>query len=267
MKKLFITLLFLTVALVLSGCFNQKVKQAQTTIRWGVRIDSANYAPQIITTEKKLYEKEGVDVKVIEFADNDMIKTAIATNQIDIGSLSPTKVISLIAQDVPIKILAYGAADRVYLFVRPDGLLKNISDLKNKKLSGEISSTSGLLVSRVLTENGLDPTKDVEFVNLGKTYEPIALSIKKEVDVVMSGALSQANVTKEGAILWPVWKEKGYADIYTPSSAIVGNVDFVNKNTIVVEKLLKAYKKSFDYLANDPEGSAEIVANYIVILF
>lgn len=261
MKKIFQIFVFGLIILSFIGCSPTK-KQAEKII-WGVRFDSINFTPQIITTEKKILENAGLDVEIKEMSSDDDIKTALATNQINIASMTATDSLALIAEGVPIKWLAQGSFAHNSLYVRKDSGITKLSDLKGKKIGGGIGGSSHLFVSSVLSANGIDPAKDVTFVKVKDSYKSIALIDKKEVDAVMSSPHEDEKLISEGAVVLVEWKGKGYLDQVTPRASIIARTDFVNQNFDLTKFFLEAYIKSFDYIKNNQEESAEIVAGYI----
>lgn len=256
------------IALVALVAFGTSYAKKQTpaapvTITLGVRTDTSSRAPLIILQTKKYWEQYGLNVKVIEFANDDDIRAALAANKITIGSQSITSALPLISQGVPVRVLAQTALGETDLFVRNDGSIKKISDLKGKKLGGSIGGSSALFTRVVLADNGIDPDKDVQFVSVKKQLQPLALSVNKDVDAVFGGPHNAPTVTKDGAIVLQDWLDRGYGSEQVSQAAIVAQADFVAKHPREVEQFLKAYKQAFTFIAQQPDVAAQIVADYI----
>lgn len=259
MKKIVVLSLVILSLMFLTGC--QK-KQLTSKIRWGVRVNTLAQAIQIITTEKDFLKKNNVDIEIHELADDDANKIALATNQVDIVSMSATDSFILVAEGVPIKLLAQGSLTPTAVYVRNDEQIKTLSDLKGKKIGGGLGGSSQLFVSDILSQNKIDPTKDVQFIKVKKEFYVTAL-IKKEVDAIMESPQNANLLIKEGAIVLPEWQSKGYIEQYMPKASIAARTDFVEKNPEAIKKFINAYKEATNYLNNNKEESAQIVADYI----
>ena len=234
-----------------------------TTIRWGVRIDNATVAPQIVTILNYAEKEANLRLELTEFSSSDDVASALATNQIDIGTMGVTEAFPLIAKGVPVKLIAQMSLSTNQLFVRNDGSIKTFADLKGKKIGGGLGGSSHMATRIALAAQGVDPDKDVQFVEVKKTLYGLALNQKKEVDAIMGGKQNSNNFEAGQTIDMQEWESLGYAELLQPKQSLIVRSDFLATNAKLVEKLLSAYQRSFLTIVEDKDAVAEQISTYV----
>lgn len=236
---------------------------AEAVIRWGIRTDNATVTPQILTVLNKLWEQEGITVELIEFSSSDEVATALAANQIDVGTMGVTEVFPLIAAGVPVKLIAQMSLSTNQLFVRNDNSVSTFADLRGKKIGGGLGSSSHLATRLALEEQGLDPDKDIEFVEVKKTLYALALNQGKEVDAIMGGKQNSTAFEPGQTINLPAWESQGYSDRLQPKQSLVARTEFIETHPHQSKALLQAYYRSFALITADQDAVASQVSAYI----
>lgn len=127
-----------------------------------------DHAPLYIAQAKGFFTAEGLDVEVREPADPSQVPFLVAAGAVDVGLTSMVNHIILKAtQDLD--AIAIGA-----LLMKPLGALvaikergiEEITDLKGKKIGFSVAPVEPAVYSTMLRTAGLDPQRDVTFVQL-----------------------------------------------------------------------------------------------------
>lgn len=130
---------------------------------------------------------------------------AMKSGQIHVGFLAPTQYVLAHDQgaaDVILKSMRYDVDDegnklkdaplvdsfRSQLVAGPDSGITSVEDLKGKKIAvASFTSTSGFVwPANLLADKGLDPQKDVEWVNVGGHDKAIQAVYNGEVDAAFT---------------------------------------------------------------------------------
>lgn len=154
-----------------------------------------------VAKEKGFFEKEKVNVELTNFDDGATGKQLINTNKVDALSLTPETVIIL--NDAGVKVKAVAMTDTSEgadgVIVSKD--IKNITDLKGKKVAFEVGSPSHFFLAYLLNQKGLT-TNDLEVIN---TAAPDAgasfVAGKVDAAVTWEPWLSKANERPGGYLL------------------------------------------------------------------
>lgn len=154
-----------------------------------------------VAKEKGFFEKEKVNVELVNFDDNATGKQLINTSKIDAISFTPETVVIL--NDAGIKIKAVAITDTSK---GADGIvasreIKDISDLRGKRVAFEVGSPSHFFLSYFLDQKGLT-TKDLSVINeiapdAGATF----VAGKVDAAVTWEPWLSKASEREGGHLL------------------------------------------------------------------
>ena len=118
-----------------------------------------------------------------------------------------------------------------------------------------------------LTQNGLDPDKDVTIV-FAEASEIQAKLLSGEIKYAMLPvpAATAAIIKGGGQIRSAVdvteaWEAMGNGSQLI-MTAVVARTEFIEKNPEVIANFLKEYQASIDYVDNNPDAAAELIAGY-----
>jgi ABC-type nitrate/sulfonate/bicarbonate transport system substrate-binding protein len=151
----------------------------------------------------------------------------------------------------------YASSDNLIGVVRAD--LNSAADLKGKKIAVRKGSTADYFLTTYLTSNGVKPS-EVSILNLSPPETVPSL----------------ANGSIDGFFLWQPYPSlakkvlggksrelttaRGY---YLEQIYLTANRKFAEANPATVTKVLRALKRSVDFVKADPQKSAAIVARKI----
>ncbi len=233
-------------------------------IKIGYNVESVNLAPIMIAYDKDIFNKHGLKVRLVPLKSGNETKQALATGQIDIGSAGVNNFFIPISKGAPVKILAPLALSSTYLFVRPDNQIKTLNDLAGKTVAARIGSSSNLALRFALKQEGVD-SSNMTFLDINKTYRPIALMEKKIVDAALAQEFMDVIFKQAGAVILEEWVTKGYLKQSLPNTVISVNTDFMVKNLKKTETFIEALVDSHKFIIDNPDESAALVAKHIAL--
>ena len=167
-----------------------------------------------------------------------------------------------------VKILALGTQGVLHILEGSNGTaIQSMKDLKGKTIyaTGQGANPEYIL-RHLLTENGLDPDKDVEIVFADAT-EISAKLISGEIETAMlpvpaaTAAIAQSKGSVRDAIdLTTAWNDLDNGSQLI-MSAVVARADFLAEHPQAVDAFLEEYEASVTYVKENPEEAGQLVAD------
>ncbi|MBN2851523.1 MAG: phosphate/phosphite/phosphonate ABC transporter substrate-binding protein [Clostridia bacterium] len=277
MKKLITIVLVLTfLASIFTGCassgsINPEVLEVQLIPSKDAAKLDASRKPLQDLLEAEL----GMKVNVTVATDYNALIEAMASEQVHVGLLATTAYVLAAdegAAEAVLKSLRYDVDDngnllkdqpmvsgyKSQLIANKNSGITSVADLKGKKIAiASFTSTSGFVwPANLLADNGIDPEKDVEWVNVG--------SHDNAVLAVYNGEADAAFTFKDARTLFS--EESYYSDLMDKVQFIM-NTSLIPNDTISVipnlDKKLKAkVKEAFINIAKTEEGLAIVRGIY-----
>lgn len=249
--------------LVLAGCSssNEKESAANRTIVYGGSSWMA-HIPAYIGVKKGFFKEQGLNVEFKSFPTSSARMTALATGEVDFASTGVISAISLMASgDKSFSI--FGVPD---IYVGQEGIvahqeIKSIKDLKGKKVAVPFSSSSHVMLIDLLKQNGLNPQKDVEVINMsGDDMIPAFTNKQVHAAAIWSPSYQKLQQVKGAHVLVDDTKTSIYKkfNFNTGPDVLVINNEFAEENPETAKKLIKGYFKSIDFIKENPEEAAKI---------
>jgi ABC-type nitrate/sulfonate/bicarbonate transport system substrate-binding protein len=153
------------IALSLAGIGNAQEKKLEPLI---VSYSSftGNRAPLWIAKELGLYEKYGLDVKLVSIAAGSVSLTALLAGNVHLTTDSSSGVVSAVARGAPIVTVSTNGALPYQLIALPS--IKSPTELKGKIVgSSRIGAGTDFLLRRILAKLGFIVGKDVSLIPTG----------------------------------------------------------------------------------------------------
>jgi NitT/TauT family transport system substrate-binding protein len=175
----------LVLAIALAPAANAQNKDP---VKIAIGVDAA-YVPLYLSKQNKLFEKHGINVEFVQFAQGGDALDAVSAGQTPLGGAAePTTLIRAARTDI--KVLAiYGESGSYIKFVAKPGII----DPKQAKRLGIVpGSVSEFSTEQMLVKFGID-RRSVELVKAGPPEFP-ALLVRGDVD---------------GYFLWEPWPTNG----------------------------------------------------------
>ena len=169
--------------------------------------------------------------------------------------------------DGDVRILALGTQGVLHILEGSGGTaIQSMADLKGKTIYATGRGANPEYILRhLLTENGLDPDKDVEIVFADPT-EISAKLLSGEIDTAMLPvpAATAAIAKSQGSVRDAIDLTQAWNDLDNGSqlimSAVVARADFIEEHPQAVQTFLREYEGSVTYVRDNPELAGELVA-------
>jgi NitT/TauT family transport system substrate-binding protein len=127
---------------------------------------TANRAPLWIAADTGLFEKYGLDVKLINIAAGNVALSALLTGDVDLITAAGPQVVAAVPRGAPITIVSTNGGSLYQLVARPT--IKTLQDLRGKVIgSSRIGAGTDFVLRRILDKLGLVPGKDVSLISTG----------------------------------------------------------------------------------------------------
>ena len=150
---------------------------------------TGNRAPLWIAKDLGLYEKYGLDVKLISIAAGSVSLTALLAGDVHLTTDSSSGVVGAAARGAPIVTVSTNGTLPYQLIAHPS--IKSTGDLKGKIVgSSRIGAGTDFLLRRILAKLGLVPGKDVSLIPTGvsESEKRIQLMFQGKIDATIGEA-------------------------------------------------------------------------------
>lgn len=225
----------------------------------------ADCAQLYIAIEKGFFAKEGISVKLVSLAGGAKILEALGAQSVDVGFSNNVSLILAHASGLPfIGITGGPLEDEKHrehaILIRTDSPVKNISDLRGKKIALNTGKNiDALMVTLLLEKNGIKP-KEVSFVEI---------PFPRMLGVLDSGGVD-AIAAIEPYVTLGLQSSKYKVISYnyvavaprTEVSTYVVNRNWADKNSETINAFKKAISNATIYANNNPDYVRKVVAKY-----
>lgn len=144
-----------------------------------------DHAPLVIAQEKGIFAKHGLDVEMIAPADASAPPRLVAAGQADVAITYQPDLMLQVKEGLPLtRIGTLIETPLNALIVLQDGPVKELADLKGKKIGYSVASLQNAYIGTVLASVGLSE-KDVEMVNVNFNLSTSLMS--GQVDAIIDG--------------------------------------------------------------------------------
>ena len=168
MKKKVITIVaFLVILLIASAVLfnNKETKKDLKEIKVAEVAHSIFYAPQYVALHKGYFEEYGLDVELILANGADKVTAAVLSGDVDIGFSGSEATIYVYNQGEKDYLKTFAQLtqkDGSFIVSRKKIDNFTLNDLKGKYIiGGRIGGTPEMTLEYILTQNGIDPKRDV----------------------------------------------------------------------------------------------------------
>lgn len=230
-------------------------ERPKVTITVGTTVLDASQANNTsLPIHTKCWEKEGLDV-TIQPTNSTAAMQAVLTGQAQFVNMGPGAAIIARTKGAPIKAV-YLNMRRNFQFpvVLESSPIKSIADFKGKTI-GVISYGAQLveIIKGMIAESGLDPNKDVTFVETGAGAQAVAALKSGQVDIWGTWD-SQIATAENMGIKLRRFTTPGAEKLSFGGSYFVRD-DYVAKQPQVIEKVLRCVAQGSAMMMANPEGS------------
>lgn len=229
-------------------------KPESGTFRMGIE-PWLGYGPWRIAEDKGLFEDNGLDVKITNFNTDDQINAAFAAGRLDGTNIATHTALRFAASGLPIKIvlLEDQSTEADAILSKKD--VGSVADLRGKRVAFEEGTTSDILLSYALAQNGM--TKD--------DIKPVPVPAADAGSAFIAGRVDAA-VTYEPYLTTAIEEDPDAKLLYTAGEnpGLVGDVFVVSEETLEkkpgqIAALVKTWGQSLEAYEADQAGSQAII--------
>jgi NitT/TauT family transport system substrate-binding protein len=214
------------------------------------------YGPWRIAEAKGFFEKNGLDVELTNFTTDDQINAAFASGKTDGTNVATHSALRFVSQGLPVKmvLLEDVSLKADAMLAGPD--IESIEDLRGKKVAFEEGTTSDLLLTYALAQNGLSKS-DIQPVPIPAADAGTAfIAGRVPVAVTYEPYLATALKQDESARLL----FSGEEDPGLISDVFMVSEDAMKNKPGQVAALLKSWGEAVDFYNRHPKEGQAIIA-------
>ncbi len=232
---------------------------AAESLRLGFSGASATQLAGYLAVDQKLFDIYGLNVELIQSAGTTMIR-ALDARSLDVAIVGGGQALAAYLKGVEVRIIS-GLVNTVpfQLWVRPG--LSDLKDLRGKRIANTPPGTSlNLATSILLMRAGLDPTRDVKLVGLGRLQLVSQALLSGVVDAALLSAPATIEARKAGLRM--------LVDLATPRvpcpfSSVVTSEAVLEKSRSSLDRFLRGILHGIKLAFTDPEIAKKTIGRYM----
>ena len=229
------------------------------------------HAIPIVGIEKGFFEESIGDQTKIEtrvFDSGPQALESLFANSIDLSYVGPGPAINgfLNSDNHNVKILAGAASGGASFIVHPNSEINSVSDFAGKKIATpQIGNTQDVSLRHYLSENGLKPAEKGGSVIVYNISNPdiYTLFVKGDIDgawvpepwaTILETELGGKRLFHEEEL----WPNKEFASVL-----LIANVDYVEKNPIIIANFLRSHYETVTWINTNPVETRIVFNNFL----
>ena len=195
-----------------------------------------------------MYQKEGINTKLVQFNNGGDLMTAMASGEVDVGYVGITPVLSSIEKGVPVKVISGVQTEGSGIVVSNSSGITSVQDLEGKSIAtpGE-ASIQYMLFKYYLNQNNID-IKDLKVS---------AMKVPSMNDALKSNQID-GMLTYEPFVTTAV--ENGNTELVDSSEIIPGHPccvvaasdDFLKEHPDEAKKIVEIHDNATKYVQENP---------------
>ena len=255
----FCFILFLIIDGVSTRTLAQDSRGSLERIKIAYAAIGGNMAPIWVAHEAGFFRKEGLSTELIFMRGGTSVVQAMIAGEIQFGYPGGTVPISgrlrgadTIIIAVPVNTLPY------WFFTRPE--IDSGAKLKGKKVATSTFGGESHVISQyVVGTLGLDPLKEVTYIQVGSTPTRLAALKTNAVQAALLSTTEAFEARKQGLRMLVDVTKMGLA---YPFNAMATTDSYIAKNRATVQKAVKALVEGIKYMKANEDKTVEIIAKY-----
>ncbi len=202
--------------------------------------------------------------------DNSELVAGLSNGEFDIATVASNVALNLYNKTGgQVKIIALGTLGVLHILEGSGGTaIESIADLEGETIySAGAGANPEYILRHLLTMNDIDPDEDVELV-FADAAEIQAKLLSGEIKYAMLPvpAATAAIIKGAGEVRAAIDVTEAWNELYNGSqlimTAVVARTEFIEEHPEAVDAFLQEYAASIDYVNNNIEAAAEIIAGY-----
>jgi sulfonate transport system substrate-binding protein len=224
-----------------------------------LRLDYATYNLSSLVLKKQGWldadlAKEGIAVRWVFSAGSNKANELLASGSVDFASTAGAAALLARTNGVPLKVVyVYSKPEWAALVVAKDSPIKQVTDLKGKKVAATRGTDPFFFLLRSLDASGLHQ-QDIELVHLQHSDGRVALT-RGDVDAWagLDPFMASAELREHARLI--------YRNIdFNSFGTLNAREDFLAKYPVQAERVIAYYERARAWIRAHPEEAAELLA-------
>jgi NitT/TauT family transport system substrate-binding protein len=202
---------------------------------------SAKYMAEV----QGYYEEYGINATYLE---GDSVVTTVGTGQCMWGTDHIATMLVPVTNGVDMTFVCGAHIGCKSIFVPADSEIKTVEDLKGKTIAihDGLGNSDQNITYRLLDEYGIDPTTEVEYLDIADSAATVAAMDNGEVDAsIFSDYFVLANYPEDMRMICSITYSPEFQD--EPCCVTAMNNDFIEKNPVHAKYVVKAIKRAGEF--------------------
>lgn len=251
-----------TSAKTTTGTAKEEEPTQMTDITLNEVAHSIFYAPMYVAIEEGYFAEKGINLDLVCGFGADKTMTAVLSGEADIGFMGSEASIYTYnegANDYVVNFAQLTQRAGNFLVAREEMPDFSWDDLKGSTvLGGRKGGMPEMVFEYILSQNNIDPTKDLEInqsIDFGSTAAAFAEG-KGEFTVEFEPGATSLESEGKGYVVASLGEDSGYV----PYTAYSAKQSYIDKNPDVIQGFVDALQKGMDYVqAHTPEEIAKVI--------
>lgn len=221
-------------------------------------------APLWIAKEMHLYEKYGLDAKVINIPSGNTAISALITGEIDIISGSGSASIVAAGRGLPVVIVgSFGST--IYKLVANPGI-SSINDLKGKIAgTSRPGSSTDFALRKALSKLGLVPDKEIKILptGIGEADKRLLLMLQGRMDATLASPESIYSAEAQGGAKLEILADLEELSIYNTVGDLSTRRDLLKTHRDRLRAFFMACSEAIWVGKKNKEGALKVISKYM----
>jgi len=244
--------IFLSSMIFLFAC-NSENDEISLALDW---YPNSNHAGIYSAIDNGYFKNEGIDLEVYTPSDPTAIISSVASGRDDFGLSYHPDVLQAQAAGLPIiSVLSISQHPLNSIMTLKKSNINSPEDLKGKVIGYPGIPSNKAMLKTVLETQGIE-ISDVETVDVG--FELVKALVSGSVDAIIGAYWTHESIVMElqgFEVDVMRLEEWGVPDYY--ELILITNKDFLIQNQNELEKVVKSFRRGYEYAINNPEKSID----------
>ena len=228
-------------------------------LRIGYGAPSVTMAPLWIAQEGKVFARNGLDIEVL-YLESALVQRALIAGEISFGEMTGALLSAPRLQGADVTMVL-GFVDRLLFRLVARADIKTAADLKGKRIG---TSRFGAALDRaarlVLPRLGVNPDKDVIFVQIGSEATLLTALLGKSVDATLLQPPRFKRAVDAGMNVLANLEEMNIPFQHT---GLVTTQRFIAKNPDASRRVVKSFVDGIHLMRSNPEVAKKAINRYM----
>ncbi|MFC6169789.1 ABC transporter substrate-binding protein [Loigolactobacillus jiayinensis] len=264
-KKLWGLIALLSLFMMLFASFgNSSSTQAASkteTIKIGYMGSVNSVGLAAIAKQAGYYEKQGLKVKLVEFADGPSVIAAMKSGSIDIGEIGPGAH-TQVAQGNAKIVMFDGLSTSDKIIANKKSGISSIKDLKGKKVAVVVGTTSQVILDAALKKAGMTES-DVKVVSMSVNSIVNAM-VSGKIDAAATWAPGTTKIKEKlGKNAVTLATDNDFTDSMPFTCSWIVTPSYAKKHKATILKFDKAMLQAMNYRESGGKNAAKWIAKQL----